>query len=489
MSTLKFSVITVSYNQGEFIRQNIESVLAQEYPHFEHIVVDGGSTDGTVEILKSYPHLLWTSEKDRGQSHALNKGFSRATGDIIAWLNSDDWYAPKVFHEIAVALRDADVVLGHAEKTDRAGISNELIRNTPRSYYDLWRYWVPYAWLAQPSVFFTRKALEAARRFDGSYVDEDLYFTMDYDLWMRLARPAPLYKQIPRTLSYFRMYEENKTGAWPLATQRECARVFRRHQNRGEECEHRISVAIPVTVPSEELKRTIIALTAQSNRDFEIVLLGYGDNQSEKKEAKNFSLTLSEIVEHSIIRYVDSHTTSFDACAMSARDYVRSPIVSLLAPGDTVTPQFIHTVLDYFSRDVTGLLLHVRPEVAASFYPDGKTLNVAAPLLMPPEFPRFSARRQALREIVCNASLSHPRALLRYTLISLMFKNWWVGCDTSANITTCEDRASGTLAPWSDSDTFAVIRTLQQECAADPFFAIRKAMRDPAPLFALLSKH
>ena len=91
---LKISIITVSYNQGEFIRQNIESVLSKDYPNFEHIIIDGGSTDGTVDILKEYPHLNWVSEKDRGQSDGLNKGFKKATGDIIVWINSDDMLCP-----------------------------------------------------------------------------------------------------------------------------------------------------------------------------------------------------------------------------------------------------------------------------------------------------------------------------------------------------------------------------------------------------------
>ena len=95
MTLPRFSVVTPSFNQAEFIRDTIDLVVAQDYPNFEHIVVDGGSTDGTIDILRSYPHLTWTSEPDRGQSDALNKGFSKAQGDVIAWINSDDYYAPR----------------------------------------------------------------------------------------------------------------------------------------------------------------------------------------------------------------------------------------------------------------------------------------------------------------------------------------------------------------------------------------------------------
>ncbi len=97
----KISIVTPSYNSAEFIEDCIQSVLKQNYPNFEHIIIDGGSTDGTVEILKKYPHLKWISEPDEGQSDALNKGFKKAEGDIIGWLNSDDVYLPGTFNKVA----------------------------------------------------------------------------------------------------------------------------------------------------------------------------------------------------------------------------------------------------------------------------------------------------------------------------------------------------------------------------------------------------
>ena len=103
------SIVTPSYNQGKFIEDTIQSVLIQNYPNFEHIIVDNCSTDGTVEILKKYPFLKWISEPDKGQTDALNKGFRKATGDIIAYLNSDDQYCPGVF------LTVADYFLEHPE--------------------------------------------------------------------------------------------------------------------------------------------------------------------------------------------------------------------------------------------------------------------------------------------------------------------------------------------------------------------------------------
>src|SRR3990172_11116719 len=109
MSLPKFSIVTTSLNQAGFIDANIGSVLAQQYPDAEHIVVDGGSTDGTLDILKRYPHLRCTSGPDRGQSQAFNKGLAMATGEVVGWLNSDDTYEPGVFRLVAEQFRDPDI--------------------------------------------------------------------------------------------------------------------------------------------------------------------------------------------------------------------------------------------------------------------------------------------------------------------------------------------------------------------------------------------
>ena len=103
------SIITPSFNQGKFIEQTILSVLNQHYPNFEHIIIDGGSTDGSIEILKKYPHLIWKSEKDRGQSEALNKGFEVAKGEIIGWLNSDDVYLDDTLFKVTGYLKDKNI--------------------------------------------------------------------------------------------------------------------------------------------------------------------------------------------------------------------------------------------------------------------------------------------------------------------------------------------------------------------------------------------
>jgi glycosyltransferase involved in cell wall biosynthesis len=187
----KISVVTVSFNHADFIRDTIDSVASQQYPNLEHIVVDGGSRDGTIEILRETPNLSWTSEPDRGISDALNKGFTRATGDIIVWLNSDDWLAPGALHAIAGPLSHHPVLLTNVIRTDREKREQEVIRNVPRSIHDLMRYWLPNAWLAQPGVFLRRDALESIRLPSGKYVDDTFDYAMDHELFLRLAAKYP----------------------------------------------------------------------------------------------------------------------------------------------------------------------------------------------------------------------------------------------------------------------------------------------------------
>ena len=136
MSAPKISVITPSFNQGRFIEQTIQSVVSQGSNSFEHIVIDGGSTDETLEVLRRYPHLKWVSEADEGQSDALNKGFDMAQGEIIAWINSDDWYAPGTFHAVSKFFDEnpnEDVVMGIPHQFDLGRFTHGPAQARPRN--------------------------------------------------------------------------------------------------------------------------------------------------------------------------------------------------------------------------------------------------------------------------------------------------------------------------------------------------------------------
>jgi glycosyltransferase involved in cell wall biosynthesis len=179
------SIITPSYNQGPFIEQTILSVINQDYRNVEHIIIDGGSTDSTVEILKKYPHLIWISEKDRGQADALNKGLALATGDIIGWINSDDYYLENIFTSVAGSFADPAVQWGVGNLADLFDDGRELrFRKSPAVTFE--------ALIMNPDIvrqqptFFRREALHRV----GGW-NEKFYMVMDYDLWVRLARLAP----------------------------------------------------------------------------------------------------------------------------------------------------------------------------------------------------------------------------------------------------------------------------------------------------------
>ena len=206
------SIITPSFNQGPYIERTIRSVLTQDYPHIEYFVADGGSTDGTLEILhryaKEYPNQFrYVSEKDRGQSHALNKGIAATTGSIIGWMNSDDTFesgAVSTAVEFFNSHPDHDMVYGDANFID---VNDRLLGKCahiePFNFHRLVHYT---DFIVQPASFFTRKAFEAV-----GGADESLHFTMDYDLFLKIGSKFKV-QYIPKTLANFRWLGQNKSA-------------------------------------------------------------------------------------------------------------------------------------------------------------------------------------------------------------------------------------------------------------------------------------
>ncbi len=206
----RVTVVTPSYNQAPFLEETIRSVLGQEYPNLEYIIIDGGSTDGSVEIIRKYEKQLayWVSEKDKGQSHAINKGFARATGEILAWLNSDDVYTAGAIHAAVQAFRkypDAAVVYGEMDIINEASrITDHIDPPAFRLQELVFKCFIP-----QVATFFTRQAAQSV-----GFVREDLHFAMDYDLWFRLSTRAT-FRKIDRTLAQHRMCVGTKTVSQP----------------------------------------------------------------------------------------------------------------------------------------------------------------------------------------------------------------------------------------------------------------------------------
>jgi len=225
---MKISIVTPSYNQGRFIEETILSVKRQGYAPIEHIVMDGGSTDGTVEILRRYEHLIWFSEKDQGQTHAINKGLKLATGDVVTWLNSDDTYLDEALSTVASTFErfpEVDVVYGDYVITDESG--NPLIHKKEIDFdWDILLCGLNY--LGQPNVFFRRRVIEAV-----GYLDESLHYLMDYEYWFRLARYGFAFKHIRTFVATCRWHAEAKTVSQSPKIRREFKTIQDKYWNRG----------------------------------------------------------------------------------------------------------------------------------------------------------------------------------------------------------------------------------------------------------------
>ena len=222
------SVVTPSLNQGRYIRQTIDSVLSQSYPHIEYVVVDGGSTDETLDILESYgDRFSWVSEPDSGQSEAINKGFRMVQGEIVTWLNSDDLYVPDTLERVAAffaAHPEVGLVYGNGEILDDEGQSvGPFAEIEP---FNIWRLLNFLNYILQPAAFYRRSSLEKA-----GLLDENLNWAMDWDLWIRIAAHAEV-RYLPETLACSREYARTKTASGGWKRIRELGKVPRRHTGR-----------------------------------------------------------------------------------------------------------------------------------------------------------------------------------------------------------------------------------------------------------------
>jgi glycosyltransferase involved in cell wall biosynthesis len=215
------SIITPSYNQAAYLEQTLRSVLEQDYAPIEYLVVDGGSTDGSVEILQRYAARLswWVSERDRGQAEAINKGLARARGEIVAWLNSDDLYLPGAVKAAVQALEAhprAAFVYGDVLSVDAQGRPFHHQRYRPLTLQDLLCFHI----IGQPAVFMRRDALEQAGRLDPSY-----HYLLDHHLWIRLAQVGEMV-YVPQLWAAARYHPMAKNRRQALAFGEEAFRIL-----------------------------------------------------------------------------------------------------------------------------------------------------------------------------------------------------------------------------------------------------------------------
>jgi glycosyltransferase involved in cell wall biosynthesis len=218
------SIVTPSFNQARFLEATIRSVVDQDYPRIEYIVMDGGSTDGSVDMLRQYSDQIscWVSEPDAGQTDAINKGFEMASGDIFAWLNSDDLYQPGAISEVVEYFREhpeVGLVYGDVDFIDEEG---NRIGKFPAARTDYRRLRRGFVHIPQQATFFRSRLWKLVRPLDTSF-----FFAMDYDLWVRLASLTPI-RYHRRCWASFRLHSRAKSMAsadrcWP-----EMIRVHRR---------------------------------------------------------------------------------------------------------------------------------------------------------------------------------------------------------------------------------------------------------------------
>jgi glycosyltransferase involved in cell wall biosynthesis len=219
----RISVVTPSFNQGEFVEATLLSIISQGYPDLEYVVIDGGSTDGSDEIIRRYSGDLafWVSEPDRGHAHAVNKGFAHTSGEIMCWLNSSDMYYPWTFAtvaEIFSELPEVQWIQGLPTQFSASGGPKAVTAHV-FNIYDILA--GDYRWIQQESVFWRRQLWDRA----GGHLDESLNYSADFDLWLRFLRSARLH-HVDTVLGGFRVHG-NRLGA-PESYRREAESVFRR---------------------------------------------------------------------------------------------------------------------------------------------------------------------------------------------------------------------------------------------------------------------
>jgi glycosyltransferase involved in cell wall biosynthesis len=203
----KISIVTASYNQGQFIEETILSVLNQNYPNLEYILIDGGSTDNSVEIIRKYQQhfTYWVSEKDKGQANAINKGLQLCTGDIFNWLNSDDYLEPGSLHKIAAAFANEQVQIVAGKVRNFSTTEEEIIPNQNLSAKGL-MCWEPTVQFVQPGVWMRRELIAQC-----GGIDEQFHFAFDWDLYIRYLYCFPNVKELDELLVHFRLHENSKT--------------------------------------------------------------------------------------------------------------------------------------------------------------------------------------------------------------------------------------------------------------------------------------
>jgi glycosyltransferase involved in cell wall biosynthesis len=216
-----FTIITPSFNQGRFIRRTIESVISQNFDSLEYLIFDGGSSDETVSILKTFGDAIhWISEPDRGQTHAVNKGLRVAKGQVIGWLNSDDIYyqgALQIVHDVFIKHPEIETLYGMADHIDENDTIIEPYYNEDWDYDRL----KEICYICQPAVFFRKSIVD-----QFGILDENLKYCMDYEYWLRIGKEKPFY-YLKQRIAGSRFYKNTKTLSSAVEVHLEILKMFK----------------------------------------------------------------------------------------------------------------------------------------------------------------------------------------------------------------------------------------------------------------------
>jgi len=220
----KVSIVTTSLNQARFLEQTIRSVLEQKYPNLEYIIIDGGSTDGSIDIIKKYEKRIhfWLSEKDSGQAHAINKGLRMISGDIWSFLGSDDTYEPQALQKIVNAFQKnpaAAVIYGNCNFIDEDGLVTRVKKPGPYIRKKMLRS----NYLCQPATFVT-----IAKLHQYGFLDETLRFSMDYEYWLRFDKRES-FVYIDESIANYRLHSSSKTMGSTLKMIKEMVSVKKKY--------------------------------------------------------------------------------------------------------------------------------------------------------------------------------------------------------------------------------------------------------------------